>query len=137
VRAGSGSFKSSGPRPGAVLAWDSTTARSWATWTLRPIYRSSYTWDAVLAEGTIAPLTSPSPIRADRLPGAAMAAHCPLAARPGAYLGRVVPATGQDAADRPPAASRLSVPVSATMMAGVGPQLPCCGDGGTRITAVP
>jgi hypothetical protein len=65
-----------------------------------------------------------------------MAALCP--ARPGAYLGRVVQATGQDAAESPPAAGRLPVPVSAIRMAGFGPQLPCCGDGGgRRIIAVP
>ncbi len=63
-----------------------------------------------------------------------MAALCSA----GAYLGRVVLATGQDASEYPPAAGRLPVPVSAAMMARFGPQLPCCGDGGgLRITAVP
>ncbi len=45
----------------------------------------------------------------------------------GAYLGLVVPATGQDAAEYPPAASRLPVPI---MLAGFSTQLPCGGDGG-------
>ncbi len=68
--------------------------------------------------------------------GTAMAALCSA----GAYFGLVVLATvtGQDAAEYPPAAGRLPVPVSATIMARFGPQLPCCGDGGgLRITAVP
>ncbi len=114
---------------GAVIAWDSIKARSWATstQTLLPVLRSSCAaWDAALAEGAIAPHTtseSPSPIRADRLPGA-MAALCP--ARPGAYLGRVVLATGQDGTQYPPGAGRLPVPLSAILMAGFGPQLPCC-----------